>query len=194
MKKQLFNICCLAVLAFGSFSCKKVYDDNSLAPLDQAYASIPVTVTNASFFERFYVVLANAPTATDNGNFTIAFSIPADKGKIKEITRVATGTSGLAQVQNSSTAGASALFNYNGLTGSAAGATPTPGNGSNTITYTGKLSDYKTYQTRVGTSLAPIPATVSANPQAPNQINFYFLITLEDGTTIIPPLVRVRVV
>lgn len=193
MKKQLFNICCLAVLAFGSVSCKKVYDDNSLAPLDQAYAPIPVTVTNASYFERFYVVLANAPTATDNGNFTITFSIPADKGKIKEITRVSTGTSGLAQVQNANATGASALFNYNGLTGAAAGATPTPGNGSNTITYTGKLSDYKTYQTRVGTSLAPIPATVSANPQAPNQINFYFFITLEDGTTIIPPLVRVRV-
>ena len=193
MKKQLFNICCLAILAFGSVSCKKVYDDNSLAPLAQAYAPIPVTVTNASFFERFYVVLANAPTATNDGNFTIIFSIPADKGKIKEITRVSTGTSGLAQVQNATPAGASVLFNYNGLTGTAAGAIPTPGNGSNTITYSGKLSDYKTYQARVGTSLAPIPATVSANPQAPNQINFYFFITLEDGTTIIPPLVRVRV-
>ena len=125
MKKQLFNICCLAMLALGSLSCKKVYDDNSLAPLDQAYAPIPVTVTNASYFERFYVVLANAPTATDNGSFAITFSIPADKGKIKEITRVSTGTSGLAQVQNSSAAGTSLLFNYNGLTGSAAGATPT---------------------------------------------------------------------
>lgn len=193
MKKQLLNICCLAVLAIGSVSCKKVYDDNSLAPLAQAYAPIPVTVTNANYFERFYVVLAKAPTATDDGNFAITFSIPADKGKIKEITRVSTGTSGLAQVQNSSAAGASLLFNYNGLTGNAAGAKPTPGNGSNTITYNGKLSDYNTYQTRVGTSLAPIPATVSANPQAPNQINFFFLITLEDNTTIIPPLVRVRV-
>jgi len=191
MKKQLFNIFCLVVLAFGSFSCKKVYDDNSLAPLAQAYAPIPVTVTNANYFERFYIITATAPTATNNGDFTINFSIPADKGKIKEITKVATGGSGLVQVQTGAPA---VLYNYNGLTGTSAGYTVTPGNGTNTITYTSKLSDYKTYQTRVGTGLAPVSATVSTNPQAPNQINFYFLITLEDGTTIIPPLVRVRVI
>lgn len=191
MKKQLLNLCFLAVLAMASFSCKKAYDDNSLAPLDQAYAPIPVTVTNADFFERFYIVVAKAPSATDNGNFTINFSIPADKGKIKEITKVATGSNGLAQVQ---TGASNILYNYNGQTGTNAGYTVTPGNGSNTITYTSNLAAYKSYQARVGTGVALIPATVSASPQAPNQINFYFLITLEDGTTIIPPLVRVRVV
>ncbi|RZJ95417.1 MAG: hypothetical protein EOO60_00435 [Hymenobacter sp.] len=187
MKKQFLTICCFLTLAVTSFSCKKVYDDNSLAPLDQSYVSIPVTVTNANFFERYYVVVANAPTATDNGSFTINFSIPADKGKIREITKVATGTSGLAQVQ---TGAASTLYNFNGTTGY----TVTAGNGTNTISYTSNLAAYRTYQTRVGTTLAPIPATVSATPQAPNQINFFFLITLEDGTTVIPPLVRVRVI
>ncbi|WP_216680252.1 hypothetical protein [Hymenobacter siberiensis] len=190
MKKQLLNVCVLAVLALGSFSCKKVYDDNSLAPLDQAYATIPVTVTNADFFERFYVVTATAPS----GAFSITFSIPADKGKIKEITRVSTGTSGLAQVQDGSAAKASLLYSWNGLTGAAAGSVVTPGNGSNTITFTSDLGKYTAYRTRVGTTLAPIAATASTNPQAPNQINFYFLITLEDGTTIIPPLVRVRAI
>ena len=188
MKKQLFKVCILAALAFSSFSCKKVYDDNSLAPLDQAYAPIPVTVTNSDFFERFYGV--NASLA-NGGQFSIVFSIPADKGKIKEITRVATGTSGLAQVQNGAASGASLLYNYNSVTSTAP---VTPGNGTNTITYSSKLADYNTYQTRVGTTLAPISATVSTNAQAPNQINFYFLITLEDNTTLIPPLVRVRVV
>ena len=192
MKKQLLNACCLAVLAFASVSCKKVYDDNSLAPLDQAYATIPVTVTNANYFERFYIVTANVPTASDNGNFSITFSIPADKGKIKEITRVTTGTGGLLQIQNGTPAGASLLYNYNGMTGNAAGAVVTPGNGSNTITFTSSLAIYKTYQTRVGLAVAFIPASVGPNLQVPNQIAFYFLITLEDGTTIIPPLVRVR--
>ena len=190
MKKQLFNVCFLVALAFSSFSCKKVYDDNSLAPLDQAYATIPVTVTNANYFERFYIVTATAPT----GAFSITFSIPADKGKIKEITRVSTGSSGLAQVQDGSAAKASLLYNYNGLTGAAAGAVVTPGNGTNTITFTSDLGKYTTYQARVGTTLAPISATASTNPQAPNQINFYFLLTLEDGTTIVPPLVRVRAI
>lgn len=190
MKKQFLTICALLVLAFSSFSCKKNYDDNSLSPLAPAYADIPVTVTNADFFERFYVVVAKQPTATDNGNFTINFSIPADKGKIKEITKVATGGSGLIQVQ---TGAPTTLYNYNG-TGTGIGYTVTPGNGSNTISYTSNLAAYNVYQKRVGTTLAPILATVSTNAQAPNQINFYFLITLEDGTTIIPPLVRVRIV
>ena len=190
MKKQFFTLCCFALLAIASFSCKKEYDDNSLAPLDQSYAAIPVTVTNADFFERFYVIVAKTPTATNNGNFSINFSIPADKGKIKEITRVATGPSGSVQVQ---TGVPSTLYNYNG-TGSGIGYTVTPGNGTNTITYTSNLAAYNTYQRRIGTTLAPISATQSANDQAPNQINFFFLITLEDGTTIVPPLVRVRIV
>lgn len=189
MKNHFLILCCLAVLALASSSCKKVYDDNSLAPLAQAYAPIPVTVTNANYFERYYIIEAKAPTATEPGNFTINFSIPADKGKIKEITKVATGGTGLAQVQ---TGAVTTLYNY--AASSSTGYTVTPGNGSNTISFTSSLAVYKTYQTRVGTGLAPIPATVSANPQAPNQINFFFLITFEDGTTVIPPLVRVRVV
>lgn len=190
MKKQFFALCCLAVLALASISCKKKYDDNSLAPLAQAYASIPVTVTNADFFERFYVIVAKQPNLNDNGDFTINFSIPADKGKIREITKVATGGSGSVQVQ---TGAANLLYNYNG-TGSGTGYIVTPGNGTNTIAYTSNLAAYNVYQKRVGTTLAPIPATVSTNAQAPNQINFFFLITLEDGTTIIPPLVRVRII
>lgn len=191
MKKHFFNACCLVALAFASFSCKKAYDDNSLAPLDQAYSPIPVTVTNADFFERFYGI--NASLA-NGGKFSITLSIPSDKGKIKEITRVSTGTSGLAQVQNGASSGATLLYSYNGLTGTAAGSNLTPGNGSNTITFSSDLTNYTMYQARVGPTNAPISATLSTNPQIPNQINFYFLITLEDGTTIIPPLVRVRVV
>ena len=191
MKKHFLTVCCLAALALASSSCKKVYDDKSLSPLAQAYAPIPVTVTNADFFERFYIVVAKAPTATEPGNFTIKFSIPADKGKIKEITRVAVGGSGLNTVQ---TGASTLLYNYNGLTGSSAGFTPIPGNGSNTITFSSSLADYQKFQTRVGTGVAPTSATVSTNLQSPNQIDFYFLITLEDGTTIIPPRVQVRVV
>lgn len=192
MKKHFLTVCCLAGLALASSSCKKVYDDNSLAPLAQAYAPIPVTVTNADFFERFYIVVAKAPTATEQGKFTITFSIPADKGKIKEITRVAVGGSGLSTVQI--TGDPTLLYNYNGVAVPAAGFTPIPGNGSNTITFSSTLADYNKFRTRVGTVVAPTPATVSAIPQSPNQIDFYFLITLEDGTTIIPPRVQVRVV
>ena len=197
MKNNFLTVCCLAGLALASSSCKKVYDDNSLAPLDLALAPIPVKVTNADFFERFYIVVAKAPAPappaapTERGNFTIKFEIPADKGKIKEITRVAVGGTGLNIVQ---TGAPTLLYNYNGVTGTAAGFTPIPGNGSNTITFSSSLADYNTFRTRVGTGVAPTPATVSAVPQSPNQIDFYFLLTLEDGTTIIPPRVQVRVI
>ena len=191
MKKQLLTLCGLLALASASVSCKKVYDDNSLAPLAQAYAPIPVTVTNADFFERYSGVFAKSLTATEKGAFSITFSIPADKGTIKEISRVATGGSGLLQVQTGTPA---QLYNYNGMSGSAAGAIPIPGNGTNTITFTSSLDEYNKYRTRVGTGIAPIAPTVSANPQAPNQINFFFLLTLQDGTTVIPPLVRVRAI
>lgn len=191
MKKHFLTVCCLAGLALASSSCKKAYDDNSLAPLAQAYAPIPVTVTNANFFERYYIVVAKAPTATEQGAFSITFAIPAEKGKIKEITRVAVGGSGLNIVQ---TGAPTLLYNYNGQTGGAAGFTPTPGNGSNTITFSSTLADYSKFRTRVGSGVAPTSATVSAVPQSPNQIDFYFLITLEDGTTIVPPRVQVRVV
>ena len=187
MKNYFLTVCCLAGLALASSSCKKTYDDNSLAPLAQAYAPIPVTVTNADFFERYYIVVAKTPTATEQGKFSITFLIPADKGKIKGITRVAVGGSGLNIVQ---TGASTLLYNYDG----AAGFTPIPGNGSNTITFSSTLTDYKTFQTRVGTGVAPTSATVSANLQSPNQIDFYFLLTLEDGTTLIPPRVQVRVV
>ena len=187
MKKYFLTACCFAGLALASSSCKKAYDDNSLAPLAQAYAPIPVTVTNADFFERYYIVVAKAPTATELGRFTITFSIPADKGKIKEITRVAVGGTGLNIVQ---TGAATLLYNYDGATGFK----PTPGTGSNTITFPSNLTDYKTFQTRVGTGVAPTSATVATNLQSPNQIDFYFLLTLEDGTTVIPPRVQVRVV
>lgn len=191
MKKHFVTACCLAALALASSSCKKVYDDNSLAPLAQAYAPIPVTVTNADYFERYYIVLAKAPSATEQGKFSITFSIPADKGKIKEISKVAVGGSGLNTVQ---TGAATLLYNYDGQTGTAAGSTPIAGNGSNTITFSSSLTDYKTFQTRVGTGVAPTAATAVAPGQTPNQIDFYFLLKLEDGTTIIPPRVQVRVI
>ena len=104
---------------------------------------------------------------------------------------MATGGNGLLQVQTGAPA---LLYNYNGKSDPDAGSIPIPGNGTNTITFTSSLDDYNKYRTRVGKVVAPIEPTVSANPQAPNQINFFFLITLQDGTTVIPPLVRVRAI
>ena len=183
MKKSLIKLFALVLLAGSAVSCKKAYDDNNLAPLAPSLADIPVTVTNYNVFERFPVFFATAPS----GPFTITFQIPADKGKIKEISRVATGNNGLRDVQ---TGAPTLLYNYNATTSSIV---PIPGNGSNTISFTSDLSAYSSYRTRVGTGTATVNPVVSTNPQAPTQIEYFFLITLENGTTIVPERVRVRV-
>jgi len=183
------------LLCIASFSaCKKDYG-NKLAPLEDSVAAIPITVTNQEYFERFPVVTTRVD-ANANGTFTITLSIPADKGNIREITRVATGNSGVAYLQDDSYA------NY--LTA------PIAGNGSNTITFTSDLNAVRSYSTRLAASYAnktlKTPAftftgtsvggagtlTPNTNPQTPNQLRFFFLITLEDGQKLISTEIDVR--
>lgn len=194
MKKQFARALVLALLSAGVFSCKKEYDDKSLAPLQDSVADVPITVPNQDFFERFPIVTAsvsNRPTATTVGPFTIVLEIPADKGKIKEISRITTGIAGLANLQ-----GANELaFNYDLAT---TRTVPIPGNGTNRITFASSLDRYTAYRTRVGATAAGQPAVVAPNssftPQNPNQLPYYFLLTLEDGRQLVSTAVRVRVV
>jgi hypothetical protein len=204
MKKTAIQFILLLVLAASFAGCKKDYG-NKLGPLQDSVAAIPVTVTNQTYFERFPVVTTTVTGtgATSSGTFTINFSIPADKGKIKEITKVATGNSGVEYLQNS-------LYpNYL--------ATAIPGNGTNTISFSSDLSAVRRYVTSLNTTFASssFPAsatrtaafaftgtsvggagtlTPNADPRTPNQLRFFFLITLEDGTQIITTEVDVRLV
>jgi hypothetical protein len=204
MKKTAIQFLFLLVLAAGFSGCKKDYG-NKLGPLQDSLAAIPVTVTNQAYFERFPVVTTTVTGtgATSSGSFTINFSIPADKGKIKEITKVATGNSGVEYLQSD-------LYpNY--LT------TAIAGNGTNTISFTSDLSAVRSYVARLTARFADksfpatatkVPAfaftgtsmggagtlTPNTNPQTPNQLRFFFLITLEDGTQLITTEVDVRLV
>lgn len=191
MKKQFIQLMACAMLALGSFSCKKAYDDNSLSPLQDSVTDIPITVPNQEFFERFPIVtasLSNKPTATTVGPFTIVLQIPADKGKIKEITKIATGTSGLANLASSDN---TLNFNYDPVSKVVV---PIPGNGTNQITFTSSLDKYTAYRTRVGAGAAGQAAsTAGFTPQNPNQLPYYFLLTLEDGRQLVSTAVRVRV-
>ncbi|WP_201983139.1 hypothetical protein [Hymenobacter rubidus] len=228
MKNNVISLCALLLLLVGTFSCKKEYGDNQLGPLQDSLADIPVTVTNATYFERFPVIEVKGataivppattpspatPTTAQPGAFSITFSIPADKGKIKEITRVATGAAGLNYLQNNVASVATATvpsraitpnelaLNYNGNAANP-GTTVTPGNGTNTITFNSSLLAYNDYRNRVGplldngaTGLALLGAApvAVASLTAPVQLSYFFLLTLEDGRQIIPTQVRVRV-
>jgi hypothetical protein len=200
MKKTFAYLFAALTLTVGLSSCEKDYGPDSLGPLEDSIAEIPVTVTNATFFERFPIVTASVSQGTGvaQGPFSITFRIPADKGVIKEITRVQTGTSGLRLLQEGT---APQAYNFVSSTSSVR---PIPGNGTNEITFTSSLGEYGAYRTRVaalpGASAvnagnAPVVAPNSTfNDQNPNQLRYFFLLTLEDGRQIIPMEVRVRVV
>lgn len=195
MKKYFVRWAVLALLPLGVFSCKKEYD--GLGPLQDSVTDIPITVPNQELFERFPTVTASVSRPDPNpgggsGPFTIVLQIPADKGKIKEITKIATGVAGLNNLQSSD---ALLAFNYDAAAGRAV---PIAGNGSNQITFTSNLTRYTAYRTRVGVAAAGQPAVVAPNssftPQNPNQLPYYFLLTLEDGRQLVSTAVRVRVV
>jgi len=165
IKSILFSGIMIAIM--GS-SCKK---DNP--SLDNKLPDIPVTVDNKF---GIFTGPAVSTSVAAGGAVKIILSIPASSGRtIKEITRVAAGTSvGSVQVTTG-------LYNT----------APIAGNGT-TVTFNTTLTEYGA---KVGPVIAPTPA-VPATPGTATSFlprNFYFMITLDNGQVIIPTLVRVYV-
>jgi hypothetical protein len=195
MKNIVFKLFALLLLATSFVACKKDYG-NQLGPLQDSPAAIPITVTNQEYFERFPIVTTKVDTtqgpANSTGAFSIALSIPAESGKIKEITKIAMGNSGVAYLQNANAP------NYT--------TAPIAGNGSNTITFSSDLTTVRDYSKRLAASSVKGRAyiftgqtarlsqtlTPNPNPQTPDQLRFFFLITLEDGTQLISTEADVR--
>lgn len=209
MKNQLIKFATLALLSAGVFSCKKDYGVG-LGPLQDAQAETPVTVTNATFFERYPVVTTSV---AGGGRFTINFEIPAGKGVIREITRVVTGPSVIANFGNLNLASAGTALNTTG-DGTVAmpfALAPIRGNGTNQISFSGVIGttpsvySYLPYRIRNGAGFGPagpqagtppagpVTAPVPSTTAIPTDIQFYFRFTLEDGSTIVSMPVRVRV-
>jgi hypothetical protein len=127
--------------------------------------AIPVTVQNAMAYRPDPTV---SSSKSAGGAIQIILSIPAESGRtIKEITKVAANTT-YTQIQSS---GSTGFYN----------AAPIPASGT-TATFTTTLAEYVTKAS--GT----IPA--SNNELAKR---FYFLLTLDDGSTIVTTSVRVLV-
>lgn len=198
MKNIRIHLFALLLLAVGFAGCKRDYGVE-LAPLQDSVANIPISVTNYDYFERFPVVSAKVDTTTQGpfnslGKFSINLSIPAGKGNIKEITKITMGNSGVAYLQNSS---APSYL-----------ATPIAGSGTNTITFSSDLATVRSYTKQLAASAVKgtaytftgqtkrLSQTLTPNPnlQTPNQLRFFFLVTLEDGTQLISTEVDVRLV
>jgi len=126
--------------------------------------AIPVTVINAMDYRPDPTVFASRAT----GAITIQLTIPASSGRtIKEITRVSASTT------------PSGVQLTTGLYNTA----PIPGSGNN-VTFNTTFTEY------IAKAAGVIPPTNNMELAK----RFYFLITLDDGTTIIPEPVHVVVV
>jgi len=126
---------------------------------------VPVTVQNAMAYRPEPTV---STSKAAGGAIQIILSIPATSGRsIKEITKVAASTT-YTQIQASGTSGFYTT-------------TPIPGSGT-TVTFNTNLTEY------IAKAGGSIP---SSNSELAKR--FYFLLTLDDGTTIVTSSVRVLV-
>lgn len=153
-------------MAFGS--CKK----DGFQGLSNINPEVPVTVAN---IYGMYTYPTVSTSLSGGGAITIKLEIPASSGRtIKEITRVAAGTSGANYKSVEVTTG---LYNTAPIAGSGTSAT-----------FTTSLTEY-TAKTGLA---APTTATAGlANSFLARY--FFFLVTLDNGQTIIPTAVRVYV-
>lgn len=159
----------LVLVALGGIllgSCTK-----ETGPLSDLKPAVAVTVTNAIAFRPEPTVGASKSAVVSPGVFgpiTINLSIPASSGRtIASITKVAANTT-YSAIQSTGTTGFYTTA-------------PIPGNGT-TATFTTNLTEYvaKTGQ-----------AITASNTELTRR--FYFLITLDDNTTVISESVRVLV-
>ena len=170
MKTYFIKSLLLALLTSSSFSCKDDYIYSDLVRDNRP--AVPVTFVEATTY-GFNPFITTSIAAGGPIRFTL--SIPASSGRtIKEITRIVGGATGInVATLNAATAASS----YN--------AAPIAGTGT-TAVFTTTLADFKTKYPTVATAPVALPNYT--------EIQFLFLVTLDDGTQIVPEPVRVRVV
>jgi hypothetical protein len=163
MRKILISISLLLITIF--YSCKKEgYTGNSNNRPD-----IPVTVSG---IYGMYTYPTVSTSLSGSGAISITLEIPKNCGRtIKEITRVAAGSSGTNYKSVEVTTG---LYNT----------APIAGNG-NSVVFTTSLAEY--------TRKTGVAVTVGGTATSFLSKYFFFLITLDNGQTIIAPAVRVYV-
>lgn len=169
--RHLFNKgLLLALLVVVNFACKEDYNFSELVRDNRPTVPVTFPGTTTYGFNPFIVssLAAGAPI-----QFTL--SIPSTSGRtIKEITKVVGGATGIT-VATLNAATSTTAFNT----------APIAGNGT-TAVFTTTLAAFKTKYPSVNTTPAALPNYT--------EIQFLFLVTLDDGTQVIPEPVRVRIV
>lgn len=166
MKLLKYSLICLTLVA-GLSSCKK----DGFVPLTDVRPNIPLAITNGMEFRPGYTVRASRA----DGNFKFDLEIPTTSNRsIKEITNIVAGT------------GPGRFFGRDPITDFVYIATPIAGTG-NKATFSTTLTQFTA---KTGKA---VPANNAANAvELPLQ--FFFLVTLDDNSTLVSEPVRVLVV
>jgi hypothetical protein len=169
MRKVITYFSIFTLLA-TEMSCKKTEGFNSLTDHP---ADVPVTVNNA----YDYLPTPTVKASKAENKITITLQIPPESGrKIKEITKIAASTTAnFNAIYNGTTVGTGTSQLWSN--------TPIPVNAT-TYTFATTFDEYKT---RTGTMATPASNTLLGR-------DFYFMLSLDSGETIISMNIRVWVV
>jgi hypothetical protein len=168
--KRLIQYITWSLVMLFAIACKKTEGFNSLS---DNRPDVPVTVTNA----YDYLPSPTIKASKAENKITITLQIPESSGrKIKEVTKIAASTTANYTAIYSGTAvgtGTTQLWSN----------TPIAVNGT-TYTFSTTFDEYKV---KTGTTTTPASNAFLAR-------DFYFLLTLDNGQTLIPMYTRVWVV
>lgn len=174
MKLTIIKGVLLATLAVTNFACKDDLEYSGLVRDNRP--AVPVTFPNAKTFGGNPWIDVSV---AGGGAIKFDLSIPSSSGRtIKEITRVAAGGTGI----NAGSLGPTTMAANNSIYSNM----PVAGSGT-TATFQITLADFTR---RYGAAINVAP---SANPLAPREIGFIFLVTLDDNTQIVTQQVRARI-
>ena len=161
-----FFIVTVSLLMTG---CKK----EGFGPLTDSKPDVPVTVANVYDYRPAPTVKASKA----ENKITITLQIPANTGRtIKEVTRIAASTTANYTAIYSGTAVGTSTSQLWSLTPVAVNAT--------SYIFSTTFDEYKT---KTATTTTPASNALLAR-------DFYFLLTLDNGQTVIPQNIRVWVV
>jgi hypothetical protein len=164
MKK--FNLIIALILVLSMDSCKQEYDYLSLR---DAVPTEVITVDNVAYYERFPFVTTSI---SGGGNIEIVLRLAeGSPNTIKEITRVNTSSTNKA-INATSVQSTTGLYNTTAIVG----------NGKS-VSFKTTIAEYLKFK-----GLATLQSTTTG----PYDLQFFFLVTLDNGKTIIPIETRVR--
>jgi hypothetical protein len=168
--KNLFLLLCLAA---GSFACSDEFEDDLVK---DNRPEVPVTFPGATTYGfNPYYSASLKDTATTAPTLTIQMSIPENSARnIQEISKVIVGTTAI-NAGNLTTASRPSY------------ADPIPVGGKS-VTFT---TPVRNFYLRAGKLTAPELVTIKG-PNAYVERALLFLVTLDDGSQVIPVQVRVR--